>query len=157
MSVKRVFGILVLLTLFAVNMGFAKKAKDFTLKDVNGKEVSLSDYEGKVVLVNFWAVWCPPCLAEMPDLNKLYTNYKDKDFVILGLTVSSKNKKIPGKIKETGVTYPILVDADSQVENFGGFRSIPQTFIINKEGEIVQQLSGSHPYETFEKAIKKHL
>jgi len=136
---------------------FAKKAANFTFKDLNGKEVSLADFKGKVVLVNFWATWCGPCIHEMPALEKLYQAYKDKGFQIIGLTVSSRESQIPLKISKTGITYPILLDAEPAVVKYGGFSSVPQTFIINRDGEIVKQIVGSRPYETFENEIKKLL
>ncbi len=143
-------GLLILFAAFAV----AKDAPDFTFKSLEGGEVSLSDYKGKVVMVNFWATWCGPCIKEMPDLEKLQQAYKDEGLQILGLTVSSKEKDIPGKVKSTGVTYPILLNAEPAVAKFGGFNSIPQTFIINREGKIVKQITGTRPYEAFEKEIK---
>ncbi|RMH65436.1 MAG: TlpA family protein disulfide reductase [Calditrichaeota bacterium] len=137
-----------------VSISLAKKAPDFTFKSLDGKEVSLSDYKGKVVLVNFWATWCGPCIGEMPDLNKLYQAYKDKGFQILGLAVSSRPNDIPKKVKQTGVTYPILLNAEPAVAKFGGFGAIPQTFIIDQNGTIVHSVTGSRGYEDFEKMIK---
>ena len=148
---------ILLLGIFLVSPIFAKNAPNFTLKDLKGKEVSLADYKGKVVLVNFWATWCGPCIHEMPDLEKLYQTYKNKGFQIIGLTISSKEKQIPAKIEKTGVTYPILVNADAIAGKFGRFNSIPQTFIINRKGEIVSQIQGSQSYKAFEAEIKKHI
>jgi thiol-disulfide isomerase/thioredoxin len=131
-----------------------RKAADFTLKDLSGKEVSLSDYKNKIVLLNFWATWCPPCINEMPDLERIYQNYKDKDVQLLGMTVSSKLSQIPKLVKSTGVTYPILVNADDVVADYGGFNSIPQTFIIDQDGNIVKQITGGRDYDGFEREIK---
>jgi len=149
--------VFILLMSFSAGIAGPKKAANFTLKDLAGKEISLSDYKNKVVLVNFWATWCPPCIKEMPDLEKLHQNYKERGVQLLGLTVSSKLKQIPKTLKSTGVTYPILVDADNIVADYGGFNSIPQTFIIDQKGNIVKQITGSKDYEEFESEIKKLL
>ncbi len=143
-----------LFLLFAAGTLTAKDAPDFKLTSLDGKEVSLSDYKGKVILVNFWATWCPPCLAEMPDLNKLYVNYKDKGLQILGLSISSRARDIPKKVKQSGVTYPILLESEPVAAKFGGFGAIPQTFIIDKNGKIVHSITGARSYKAFEKLIK---
>ncbi len=152
----RIYTIL-LISLFFISPLFAKKAANFTFKDLNGKEVSLADYKGKVVLINFWATWCGPCIHEMPTLEKLYQTYKSKGFEIIGLTITSKEKQIVAKVSKTGVTYPILLNAEPAVGKYGGFSSIPQTFIINRDGDIVKHIVGPRPYKVFETEIKKLL
>lgn len=146
---------MVIQSIFILNVFASEdKAADFTLKDLSGKEFSLSDYKGKVILINFWATWCGPCLKEMPDLEKLYQNYKAKDFQILGIAVASKEKDIPKKVQSTGVTYPILLGNNQTVSDYGSFSSIPQSFIIDRDGSIVMQITGSWHYEQFEEAVK---
>ncbi len=151
---RRSFSLFVLTLLLVGAMAQAKDAPDFTLKSLDGKEVSFSDFKGKVVLVNFWATWCPPCLAEMPDLNRLHVDSKAKGLQILGLTISSRAKDIPKKVKQSGVTYPILLEAEPVAAKFGGFGAIPQTFIIDKQGKIVHSITGARSYKAFEKLIK---
>ncbi len=152
---RKLIYIMVIQSIFILNVFASEdKAADFTLKDLSGKEFSLSDYKGKVILINFWATWCGPCLKEMPDLEKLYQNYKAKDFQILGIAVASKEKDIPKKVQSTGVTYPILLGNNQTVSDYGSFSSIPQSFIIDRDGSIVMQITGSWHYEQFEKAVK---
>jgi len=140
--------------LFTTTFLFAKDAPDFTFKSIDGKEISLSDYKGKVIIVNFWATWCGPCIHEMPSLEKLSQNYKEKGLQVLGLTVQSNANLIPKKITQTGVKYPVLLNAEKAVGLFGYFNTLPQTFIINREGKIVAQIEGARSYEQFEKEIK---
>ncbi|MGD9486537.1 MAG: TlpA family protein disulfide reductase [Calditrichaceae bacterium] len=152
---RKLIYLMVIQSIFILNVFASEdKAADFTLKDLSGKEFSLSDYKGKVILINFWATWCGPCLKEMPDLEKLYQNYKAKDFQILGIAVASKEKDIPKKVQSTGVTYPILLGNNQTVSDYGSFSSIPQSFIIDRDGSIVMQITGSWHYEQFEEAVK---
>lgn len=151
---KRVLSILTIFVFMTVSSVLAKEAPDFTFKSLDGNKISLSDYKGKVVIVNFWATWCGPCIHEMPDLQKLYEKYNKDGLQILGLTVQSREQQIPGLLKRTGVKYPILLDAEPAVEKYGPFNSIPQTYIINRDGEIVEEITGPRSFKQFEKKIK---
>lgn len=132
---------------------------NFTLKDLKGSDVSLRDYRGKVVLVNFWAHWCPPCVKEIPDLVKLRQNYKDNGFEILGVVVPFRadQNQVRNMVNKFGINYPVLWGTNEAVAKFGDIPAIPRTFILNRKGEIVEDLEGMGNYATFERLVKKHL
>jgi peroxiredoxin len=131
----------------------AVKAPDFTVKDLAGNTITLSSFKGKVVILDFWATWCPPCRAEIPDFIALNTLYSKQDFVMLGAAVDD-----PGKVKSfvqrMGMNYTVFIADQDLGNNFGGIRGIPTTFVIDKEGYIVRQYVGYRPKESFEQDIK---
>ena len=112
-------------------------APDFTLKDVNGKTVKLSDYKGKVILIEFWATWCPPCRELTPVLNKIYEKYKDKGFVILALTLEDIDT-VKDYIKDHRVKYPVVIATIETTKQYG-IIGIPVSFLIDKEGAIASR------------------
>lgn len=115
-------------------------APNFTQKDVNGKSVSLSDYKGKYVLVEFWASWCSPCRAESPNLLKQYAAYKDKGFEILGVSVDSDKAKWLEAIKKDGLTWTQVSDLkgwESDARKVYGISGVPANFLISPDGKIV--------------------
>ncbi len=130
-----------------------KKAADFSLQSLTGQSVSLRDYQGKVVILNFWATWCAPCLREMPELESLYQKYKDDDLQIIGIAVVSKKEDIPKQVETTGVTYPVLIGNKKIIADYGYFSSIPHTFLIDKEGFISEVFAGSIKKEKLEKSL----
>src|SRR6266436_3762243 len=111
---------------------------EFTLKDLSGKTWTFSELRGKVVLVNFWATWCPPCRKEMPDLETLYRRFGPQGLVILGISDEDAAKVKPF-IAQQKVTYPILLDAGRKVNQLFQIEGIPKTFIYDREGKIVAQ------------------
>ena len=124
-----------------------KKAPDFTLKDMQGNEVSLSDYKGKVVLVNFWATWCPPCIEEMPSMEKLYKKLGSADFVILAINIEPDAHEIVEEfLAKRSYTYPILLDGESKVQQLYGAYRLPETVIVNRQGEIVNRIVGGRDW-----------
>ena len=138
------------------------KAYDFTLLDREGNEISLSSLKGKVVFVNFWASWCPPCVQEMPYIQAIYDQYQKKDVVILAVNVLATEK---GKdvavvnqfLSDNGYTFPVLYDVDGSVTIKYRVSAFPATYIINKEGYIADFISGAMNKDTMEKKIEKVL
>ena len=111
---------------------------DFTLPDLQGKSWRLRDLQGKVVLVNFWATWCPPCRKEMPDLDSLYNKYKDQGFVVLAIS-DEETTKVSPFIAEHKISYPVLLDPGDKVINDFVVQGIPKTFVYDRSGKMVAQ------------------
>lgn len=133
------------------------QAPVFTLKNLDGKNVSLSDYRGKIVFVNFWATWCGPCRMEIPHFVKLMDKYSD-DLVILGISVDDPRDydKIPSFSSSFNINYPILLDEKGQANYmYGGIQSIPTTFVLNREGKALGKIVGARSYDEFEGILKK--
>ena len=119
-------------------------APDFTLSDLSGKAVSLSDYHGKVVLLNFWATWCPPCKAEMPSMESLYRQMKDDGLVILAVNIEPNGPEtVTAFLKENPHTFPILYDDKASVQKLYGVYKFPETFVIRKDGTIDDRVIGA--------------
>lgn len=117
-------------------------APDFSLRDVDGVVYSLRDYRGKVVFVNFWATWCPPCRREIPDLMELQDEHRG-DLVVLGISLDREGvAKVKPFVEAMGISYPILVNGDDVAARFGPFNSIPMTFVVDREGRIAEQIVG---------------
>jgi peroxiredoxin len=115
-----------------------RQRADFTLKDLQGKSWAFKDLRGKVVLVNFWATWCPPCRKEMPDLDTLYMRFKDQGLVILAISDEDAAKVTPF-VAERKISYPILLDPAREVNGLFAVRGIPKSFVYDREGKLVAQ------------------
>ena len=115
-----------------------RQKADFTLTDLQGKTWTLSELRGKVVLVNFWATWCPPCRKEMPDLEALYNRFKDQGLVILAISDEEVGKVQPF-IAERKITYPVMLDQGRKVNELFEVEGIPKSFVYNREGKLVAQ------------------
>ncbi len=115
-----------------------RQTADFTLLDLQGKPWHLRDLKGKVVLVNFWATWCPPCRKEMPDLQALYDTYKEQGFLVLSISDEEASKVSPF-IAERKITYPVLLDPGRKVNDAFVVEGIPKSFVYNREGKMVAQ------------------
>ena len=133
------------------------KAPDFTLVDTKGKKISLSDYKGKVVILDFWATWCPPCRRGIPDLIDIQKEYKNKVAVIgVSLDTDTKDNVVPF-MKNFGINYPVVFGTQEIVESYGNIQAIPTSFVIDKKGNIVNQHVGLTPKEKYIEEIKKLL
>jgi peroxiredoxin len=111
---------------------------DFTLKDLRGKEWSFKDLRGQVVLVNFWATWCPPCRKEIPDLMKIYQQYQSKGLIVLAISDEDAGKVEPF-MRERKVPFPVLLDPGRKVNDMFVVEGIPKSFVYNREGQLVAQ------------------
>ena len=123
-------------------------APDFTLTSLDGERYTLSKLRGKVVLVNFWATWCAPCRQEIPDLSRLHTRYKDRDFMVLGISMDEISpKKIQKFARNYKISYPVLHGPQSELgkisKSYGGIQAIPTTFLIDKQGNIRARYIGA--------------
>jgi thiol-disulfide isomerase/thioredoxin len=135
-----------------------KRAPNFLLHDLSGKPVSLKDYVGKPVIVNFWATWCPPCLQEMPWFEEFFRRYAGSNLVILGLSTDLEGESVPpvkvaAIAKRLGITYPILLSNQSMEALYGPVHLLPETFYINRKGVIVEDVWGHADKEMMEKYI----
>ncbi len=127
-------------------------APDFSLKALDGKEYTLSALKGKVVLLDFWATWCPPCREEIPIIEKLHREFKDKGLVVLGINDEDR-ATVEEFVKEKKITFPILMDREGKVAQSYKVEAIPRVILINKEGKIVKDITGY--YEGNEKILKE--
>ncbi len=118
-------------------------APNFTLPDLTGKKVSLSDYGGRVVFLNIWATWCLPCVDEMPSMEKLYNKFKSDQFEILAVSIDGQGRKVVAPfMNRLNLTFPALLDRKGKIRNIYGVTGIPESFIIDKKGIIIKKVIG---------------
>jgi cytochrome c biogenesis protein CcmG/thiol:disulfide interchange protein DsbE len=140
----------------AACMANAKPANfDFTMKDVDGNDVSLSTYKGKVVLLNFWATWCGPCKAEIPGFVRLQEKYRDKGLVIVGYSVDDTAEKAKAYAAQYKMNYPILLGEGREdlQDAYGPIWGLPSSFIISRDGKVCRKHIGIAPEAVFEKEV----
>jgi peroxiredoxin len=118
------------------------QAEDFRLTDLAGKEQSLSQYRGKIVLLNFWATWCKPCTTEMPAMQTTYEKLRDKGFVVLAVNELEDDAKVREHIKQYGHTFPVLMDRDNKVANQFGVFGLPVSVFLDQEGRVQEYIKG---------------
>ena len=115
---------------------------EFRLTDLDGKTHSLSQYRGKVVLVNFWATWCKPCTTEMPAMQASFDKLRDKGFVVLAINELEDDAKVRDHIKQYGHTFPVLMDRDNKVANQFGVFGLPVSVFIDQQGRVQEYIKG---------------
>jgi peroxiredoxin len=130
------------------------QAMNFSLADTAGNMVSLSQMQGKVVVVNFFTIWCQPCRHEMPDLNAIYKENKDKGLSLVGICLGADPNQLKVLVKQLNLDYPVLVGTDQVNKDYGEIVGVPTTFIIDKQGKIVDKIVGARSKDEFMKLIK---
>jgi thiol-disulfide isomerase/thioredoxin len=151
----------------AAGAAAAKPAPEVTLKDLDGKELSLSQYKGKVVLVNFWATWCEPCQVEIPWLIEMQQKYAAKGFTVLGIAMDEEGASVvtPWVQKErfdvngskSQMNYPIVIGNDAAADKFGGLLGYPTSVLVTRDGKIVKRITGLISYDEISKSIESQL
>lgn len=151
----------------AVKFGAGDPAPEIKAKDLEDQDVSLDDYKGKVVLVNFWATWCEPCQVEIPWLIEMQQKYSSKGFTVLGVDVDDEGNNVVSAYtakdrfnvngQQLAINYPILRGDDAVADKFGGLLGYPTSFLVSRDGKIVKKTQGLIDYEEITKAIEAQL
>jgi len=132
-----------------------QEAPNFTLQSLEGKQVSLSDFRGKVVLLNFWATWCQPCKIEMPWFVELQKQYASQGLQVLGVAMDDASAEDIGKFaKDMGVNYPVLIGKESVGDEYGGVQFLPATFYISRDGKVRDKIFGLKSRGEIEDEVK---
>ena len=133
--------------------GFAQmpgsKAPDFTLNDISGNKVSLFTFNGNVVILNFWATWCGPCKAEMPSLNNLYLELRNKGLDVVAISIDATEKPVLSFVSQKKLAFPVLMDKNKEVyfDSYAGM-GLPETFIIDRKGILIEKLMGEQEWDS---------
>jgi len=138
----------------AIEIG--EDAPEITLRDMDGKSVNLSDFKGKVIILDFFATWCPPCRQEIPDFIELQRTYNDKGFTMVAVSLVSL-EEAKDFARKVGINYPVLIDDGKASATYGPVRSIPTTYVIGKDFKIAKIYIGYRPKDIFENDIKELL
>jgi thiol-disulfide isomerase/thioredoxin len=145
----------------------ASSAPDITLRDLDGKDLSLAQYRGKVVLVNFWATWCEPCRVEIPWLIEMQQKYSARGFTVLGIAMDEEGASVvtPWVQKErfdvngskSQMNYPIVIGNDAAADKFGGLLGYPTSVLVTRDGKVVKRITGLISYDEISKSIESQL
>ncbi|MBI5078896.1 TlpA family protein disulfide reductase [Candidatus Saganbacteria bacterium] len=137
-------------------IGVGKRAIDFSLPDLEGRQFKLSNYRGKIVFLHFWTTWCPPCREELPSLQAVYKKFKKKNFEILAVSLDRPAEMLVKPfMKKNGYTFKVLLDPEKKVASRYKVNSIPVTFIINRKGRIANKIIGARNWS--EEAVSGEL
>lgn len=137
-----------------VGLSKGKKAPDFELETLDGETVNLSDFRGEKVMVNFWATWCPPCRAEMPDMQEFHEDYDDAVILSVNLReTENSDRNVEDFLDEYGITFDVLSDEDSTVGNTYGAQALPTSYLINTDGTIDNKAVGPLNYDSMIQAF----
>ena len=120
----------------SASVQLAANAPDFTLRSVGGANVRLAEQRGQVVMVNFWATWCTPCLQEMPHLNRLHDRYRASGFVLLGVNIDDDPRAAAALAAKLGLRFPVLLDTDKKVSRVYDMSAMPATLLIDRDGRV---------------------
>lgn len=134
-----------------------KPAPDWELKNLEGKVVKLSEFRGKVVILDFWATWCGPCRVEIPHFVELQKQYRDKGLAVIGVSLDEQGPEVVKKfVKQFGVNYPVVI-GNEKIADAYGIEGLPTTFVIDRHGRIVSWYIGYNDKAVFEKEIQSQL
>ena len=141
-----------------LGIAYASPAPDFTLESLEGRNMRLSDFRGKAVLLNFWATWCSPCKIEMPWFIELQNEYASQGLQIVGVAMDDSSREDIAKFaKDMGVNYPVLIGKEAVGDAYGGVPALPESFFIGRDGKIVDKIIGLRGKGDIEDAIRKAL
>lgn len=152
-------GVVVILAagLFCAGQEGPATAPDFTLEDLSGKTLTLSQFKGKVLVLNFWATWCPPCRAEIPEFVAAYNKYRSEGLAIIGLCLDRLGADdVASFVEENGISYPIAFATEQVVDDYRPGRYIPVTIVIDKEGRVRNRTVGQMDGERLERLFLEY-
>lgn len=133
-----------------------KAAPDFALTNLSGQMVRLSGFKGKIILLDFWATWCPPCRKEIPDFIQLQKQYSGKDFTVLGVALDDEGASVVKPlVQKLGVNYPLVIGNTRVAAAYGGIQALPTAFLIGRNGKILNSFVGARDKSEWEQTIQR--
>jgi thiol-disulfide isomerase/thioredoxin len=126
----------------------------FAITDLSGQEISPATLKGKVVLIDFWATWCPPCRKEIPHFNKLYARYREQGLIVIGLALDDKAAEVRTFMRQMPIAYPVALASPELQQQFGGIEVYPTAFLFDREGRMIKKYLGYIYPDEFEREVK---